>query len=94
MMIYWTSSYGITDGQNGVLTNRTDENYIPLRYILYVAYFVWGGHNNRIFDCKNDYFHMIKCVFDMAACKKCLMEMVRKRKRSHFAYRPAVAQLP
>ena len=29
MMIYWTISYGITDGQNGVLTNGTDENYIP-----------------------------------------------------------------
>ena len=76
MMIYWTSSYGITDGQNGVLTNGTDENYIPLWHISYAAYFICWGHNNRIFDCKNDYFHMIKCVFNMAACKKCLLEMV------------------
>ena len=68
MMIYWTSSYGITDGQNGVLTNGTDENYIPLWPISYAAYFICRGHNNRIFDCKNDYFHMIKCVFNMAAC--------------------------
>ena len=76
MMIYWTSSYGITDGQNGVLTNGTDENYIPLWHISYAAYFICRGHNNKIFDCKNDYFHMIKYVFNMAACKKCLLEMV------------------
>ena len=37
MMIYWTSSYGITDGQNGELTNGTDENYIPLWHISYAA---------------------------------------------------------